>query len=65
MRITAQVSVDTQDHTEPVVREVFALDDPAAKVSHLHSNHSTSRRTKPALNAFVITFGDRWPVTET
>jgi hypothetical protein len=35
------------------------------KVSHLHSNHSASRRTKPVINAFAITFGDRWPVAET
>jgi hypothetical protein len=34
-------------------------DDPTAKVSHLHSNHSASRRTKPALNAFAITFNGR------
>ena len=39
-------------------------DDPTAKVSHLHSNHSASRRTKPALNAFANTFGDRWPNAE-
>ena len=26
---------------------------------------STSRRTKPALNAFAITFGDRFPAAET
>jgi hypothetical protein len=34
-------------------------DDPATKVSHLHSNHSASRRTKRALNAFDITFDGR------
>jgi hypothetical protein len=31
------------------------------KVSHLHSNNSASRRTKPALNAFAVTFADRMP----
>jgi hypothetical protein len=39
-------------------------DDPTAKVSHPHSNQSASRRTKPALNAFANTFGDRWPNAE-
>jgi hypothetical protein len=28
-------------------------------VSHLHSNRSTSRRTKAALNALAIYYGDR------
>jgi hypothetical protein len=32
---------------------------PQAQVSHLHSNSSASRRTKPALNAFAITFEGR------
>jgi hypothetical protein len=33
-------------------------------VSHLHINSSASRRTKPALNAFAITFADRYPAAE-
>jgi hypothetical protein len=40
-------------------------DNLATKVSHLHSNHSASRRTKPVINAFAITFSDRWPAAET
>jgi hypothetical protein len=36
-------------------------DGPQVQVSHLHSNSSASRRTKPALNAFAITFADRMP----
>jgi hypothetical protein len=36
-------------------------DSPQVQVSHLHSNSSASRRTKPALNAFPITFADRMP----
>ena len=40
-------------------------DGPAVVVLHLHSNHSASRRTKPALNAFAVTFGDRFPAAET
>ena len=34
-------------------------DGPTVAVFHLHSNHSASRRTKPALNAFDITFDGR------
>lgn len=34
-------------------------DDPTVVASHLHSNNSASRRTKPALNAFAITFEGR------
>lgn len=34
-------------------------DDPTVAVSHLHSNHSASRRTKAALNAFDLTFDGR------
>ena len=40
-------------------------DSPQVQVSHLHSNSSASRRTKPALNAFAITFADRMPAEET
>ena len=36
-------------------------DSPQVQVFHLHSNSSASRRTKPALNAFAITFADRMP----
>jgi len=32
------------------------VDSPQAQVSHPHSNSSASRRTKPALTAFAITF---------
>ena len=39
-------------------------DSPQAQVSHLHSNSSASRRTKPALNAFATTFADRWQAAE-
>ena len=34
-------------------------DGPQVQVFHLHSNSSASRRTKPALNAFAITFEGR------
>jgi hypothetical protein len=34
-------------------------DSPQMQVFHLHSNSSASRRTKPALNAFAITFPGR------
>jgi hypothetical protein len=33
--------------------------------SHLHSNSSASRRTKPALNAFAVTFAARMPAAQT
>ena len=43
MRITVQVIVDTQDHTEPVVCEVFALERDALAVDlvglHLAETH--------------------------
>ena len=38
-------------------------DGPQVQVFHLHSNSSASRRTKPALNAFAITFQCRIPTT--
>jgi len=41
-------------------------DGPAVKVSHPPTRiNSASRRTKPALNAFAITFSDRFPAAET
>jgi putative transposase len=36
-------------------------DNPQVQVFHLHSNSSASRRTKPALNAFAVTFEGRIP----
>jgi hypothetical protein len=36
-------------------------DSPQVQVFHLHSNSSASRRTKPALNAFAVTFEGRIP----
>ena len=39
-------------------------DSPQVQVFHLHSNTTASRRTKPTLNAFAITFADRMPAAE-
>ena len=39
-------------------------DSPQVQLFHLHSNSSASRRTKPALNAFAVTFADRMPTKD-
>ena len=62
MRITVQVSVDTQDHTEPVVCEVFTLKREALAVDlvgfHLAEAHELVTALQ-ALSGRVLFNG--WP----